>query len=334
MALNEKISIVIISKNEEANIESCIESVINSFESLSNVNYEIILVDSNSEDNTIVKALKYGEKYPLKIIEITHSNLFSAALGRKVGSEQAVGEYILFLDGDMILENDFLSEGMEILENNSEDKVGLIGLRRDVISLPNGKIQIQDNIYKTHKVRTAEHFGGALLIKASVLKEVGNYYSHLISSEEPELYLRLKKNGYYILEAPIKMITHKIIKPSKQSIYKRVFSKRTLGIGQTFRSAIDNNSFLQLLTHNALNKFLVPFILDIATLVFLIVCISLNYNLLISLMGIFVIQLLGISYSLITKNIKSNLYIKIIFVNTIVGFFYKPKLNVELKKIK
>ena len=90
-------SIIIAAYNVETYIEEAIESVLNQeYE-----NYEIIIVDDCSKDETRNKIRKYtNEKIQ---IYTTKENTGTAGGARNVGLDHAKGEYILFLDGDDIL---------------------------------------------------------------------------------------------------------------------------------------------------------------------------------------------------------------------------------------
>jgi len=79
------ISAIIITYNEEKNIEACLSSV--------KWTDEIIVVDSNSTDNTVNLAKKFTEKV------ITAENI-SYGLKKNIGIENASSEWILWLDAD------------------------------------------------------------------------------------------------------------------------------------------------------------------------------------------------------------------------------------------
>jgi glycosyltransferase involved in cell wall biosynthesis len=82
-----KISACVITKNEEMNIVTCLESV-------KQIVSEIILVDTGSTDNTVQMALKYGAK----IYYFQWQNDFSKA--RNYAISKASGDWIIFLDAD------------------------------------------------------------------------------------------------------------------------------------------------------------------------------------------------------------------------------------------
>ena len=89
-----RFTIAIASYNLEKYIERAIKSVINQeFE-----NYEIIVVDDCSTDNTVLKAKQY-ESNKLRVLQ-TSKNTGTAGGPRNIAIDNAKGEYIIFLDGD------------------------------------------------------------------------------------------------------------------------------------------------------------------------------------------------------------------------------------------
>lgn len=95
----KRFSIIIPAYNVEKYIERCIESVKNqTFNS-----YEIIIIDSVSNDNTVEILKKYVSDNT-KIFQ--QKNNLGPGGARNVGLNKATGEYILFLDADDYLNND------------------------------------------------------------------------------------------------------------------------------------------------------------------------------------------------------------------------------------
>lgn len=80
------ISAVVLTKNEEANIVDCLETL--------SWCDEIIVVDDNSEDRTVEISKKLGAKVFTRGL----NNNFSQQ--RNFGLEQANGEWVLFIDAD------------------------------------------------------------------------------------------------------------------------------------------------------------------------------------------------------------------------------------------
>ena len=85
------ISACVITKDEEKNIDRCLESI-------KNIVDEIIIVDTGSNDNTVNVAKRYSNK----IFHYVWEDDFSKA--RNFAIEKANGDYILFLDADEYLD--------------------------------------------------------------------------------------------------------------------------------------------------------------------------------------------------------------------------------------
>lgn len=91
---NPLFSIIVPIYNVERYLEQCIESVLaQDFH-----NYELILVDDGSPDNSIDICLKYAKKY--KNIVFIHKTNGGLSDARNAGIQIARGEYLMFLDSD------------------------------------------------------------------------------------------------------------------------------------------------------------------------------------------------------------------------------------------
>ena len=87
MTVDGRISLVMIVKNEEANLGRCLESV-------KGIVDEIVVVDTGSTDATKIIA----DSFNAVVYDFTWSNDFSAA--RNFGLEKATGAIRLILDAD------------------------------------------------------------------------------------------------------------------------------------------------------------------------------------------------------------------------------------------
>lgn len=111
-----RFTVAICSYNIEKYIERAIKSVLNQdYE-----NYEVIVVDDCSQDNTVEIIKKY-ESNKLKFFS-TEKNSGTAAASRNISIEKARGEYIIFLDGDDTLyDNKTLQKIDQELGNDTPD---------------------------------------------------------------------------------------------------------------------------------------------------------------------------------------------------------------------
>lgn len=104
------ISVIIPVYNKEAYISKCIDSVLKqSFN-----NYEIIIVDDGSTDNSAHICDEYAMKY--SFVHVFHIENGGLGPARNYGIQKATGEFMIFLDSDDWLRDDTL----EILHNAAE----------------------------------------------------------------------------------------------------------------------------------------------------------------------------------------------------------------------
>jgi N-acetylglucosaminyl-diphospho-decaprenol L-rhamnosyltransferase len=105
-----KISIIIVTYNNEKEIKICIESIL-----LSNSDLEILIVDNYSNDKTLQILKTFGNK--IKIIESGKNLGFGKA--SNLGAKEANGEYLIFLNPDTKnIANNFFEKLVTYLEKN------------------------------------------------------------------------------------------------------------------------------------------------------------------------------------------------------------------------
>ncbi len=112
-----KISIITCFLNVEQYLEEMIESVLQQeYE-----NWELLLIDDGSTDNSTSIAKKYVSRYPGKIIYREHNGHSNrgASASRNVGIDMATGEFIAFLDADDVWLPDLLSCLLTLMQAHS-----------------------------------------------------------------------------------------------------------------------------------------------------------------------------------------------------------------------
>lgn len=112
-----KISMIVPVYQVEKYIAQCIESVLNQTFS----DFELILIDDGSKDNSGAICDSYAAKDDRIIVIHTKNN--GAATARNIGMERASGKYITFLDGDDYLAENMLARLYEKIENSDYDIV-------------------------------------------------------------------------------------------------------------------------------------------------------------------------------------------------------------------
>lgn len=118
----KKISFVVIAYNEERSIGHCLESI-QKQESLPD--YEIVVVNDGSKDSTANVVSRYAKNNKnIKLLTLSTNQGRGAA--RQAGVQAAIGQYIAFVDADIILPPHWLTTCMSYMDRY--DTVGGIAV--------------------------------------------------------------------------------------------------------------------------------------------------------------------------------------------------------------
>ena len=107
------ISVIVPAYNSEMFIGKCIESVLAQTYS----NWELIVVDDGSRDNTFGILKKYAEVDSR--IRVIHQENQGPGIARNTGIAEAKGNYVVFIDSDDYIEKDYF----QLLSKHDEDVV-------------------------------------------------------------------------------------------------------------------------------------------------------------------------------------------------------------------
>lgn len=178
-----RVSIVIIGKNSAHLLR---KNYVNRDYSELDFADEIIYIDSASTDDTIsvLKELNWG------YYVLSSASRLSAAAGRYVGTLKAKGDYILYLDADMVLNLLNNISIKELLDKHITSDIisGFGGVTIDIINEVKNK-----KIKREKDGEVANNYGGFVLLNRKDVLEAGNWNPNVIANEENELYARLIK---------------------------------------------------------------------------------------------------------------------------------------------
>jgi chlorobactene glucosyltransferase len=118
------VSIIVPMRNEERNARQCIESLMSQNYS----NFEVIVVDDRSEDDTLKILKEFASKHSnIRLVEGTPTP--EGWIGKNhalwQGVREAKGIWFLFLDADTISENHMLPSAIKFVEDNGIDMLSL-----------------------------------------------------------------------------------------------------------------------------------------------------------------------------------------------------------------
>ena len=160
---NIKFSIIMPAYNVEDSIEESINSVLNQTYS----NFELIIIDDCSTDNTYNIVKKY---YNIKLFQTPVNSRQGAA--RNIGLDNCSGDYILFLDADDIFfDNQVLEKLSKIILSKKFPDIVYCGMkitgRRDLTIMPD-----ENNISKAYRLGQNKWMNvTSLCTKTSLIQE-------------------------------------------------------------------------------------------------------------------------------------------------------------------
>lgn len=161
------VSVVITTKNEEKNISNCLESIKN--QTYPREKIEIIVVDNRSSDKTVKIARTYTRQVFQKGPE--------RSAQRNYGLQRANGEYLMFLDADMILSGNVIEKCIQKITKNR-----LVGLYISEVVVGDG--------YWVRVRRFERSFYDATvidcvrLVRASAFRKVNGFDTSLTGPED------------------------------------------------------------------------------------------------------------------------------------------------------
>lgn len=111
---NPLISVIVPIYNVEFFLEETLQSIVNQ----SYKNWELILVDDGSTDNSVLVAEKFTENPKIKLIKQENQGV---SIARNNGLLSAKGDYIFFMDSDDTIDENFLKTAMQEAQKNDWD---------------------------------------------------------------------------------------------------------------------------------------------------------------------------------------------------------------------
>lgn len=234
------VTVIIKAYNEEETISNSIKSAIDGVKS---AHGEVILVDSLSTDKTI----NIAKTFPIKILQIKDTNARNCSIGAQIGFMNSRGEYIYILDGDMELHKNFIKEGIDELQHNSNIAgVGGIVTEKTVSNIVFRKRSTSD-LYKAEKPRFEDKLMMGGLYRRKTIEEAGYFTNpHLHAYEESDLGIRLRSLGYKLKRIPMPMVVHHGDIGSSFKIMINKWKSRYLwGCGEFLRSHFGKPTFLE-----------------------------------------------------------------------------------------
>lgn len=225
MLSTDFVSIILVNFNGEDVLADCLCSL---EKFIPKHNCEIILVDNNSQDNSLSII---NSKFPaIKLIKLSQNLGFAA--GNNAGAKEAKGNFLFLLNTDTIVTSNFLPHLLRLMAENLD--VGIIGTK---LIFPDGSFQIsfspkigimgEVKAKKLHKNAEDKNslnvieqdfrdvknvdvvVGASFFIRTDLFNLLGGFDERFFMYfEESDLCERVRNKGYKILYTPHESIIH------------------------------------------------------------------------------------------------------------------------------
>jgi glycosyltransferase involved in cell wall biosynthesis len=202
------ISIIIPCRNEERFIGSCIDSILANNYPKDKI--EILVIDGMSEDKSRGIVGEYSKQY--KFIKVLDNPQRITPCAFNIGIRNSTGEIIMIIGSHSTYKEDYILKCVRYLRDYDADNVGgiIVSLPREnsfigkvVTAALSSRFGVGGSTFRTGAkepkwVDTV--FGGCY--KRDVFKKVGFFNENLVSTQDMEFNLRLKRAGGKILLVP------------------------------------------------------------------------------------------------------------------------------------
>ncbi len=204
------LSVVVIGKNEAKNLPQLFDSL------PSGSDIEWLYIDSGSSDGSADIALHAGAN----VFVLDDYSVFAPGTGRYVGTLEARGRWILYLDGDMVLNKQF-GEFIELLQQKEAEvplsTVGFFGHTVNRFVDAEGKTTgyLNNVVFAKNEAgpvecwgKEARYHGGAVLYQREEVLKAGNWNPALNQLEEIDLLSRITAKGKAVRALDLQMVEH------------------------------------------------------------------------------------------------------------------------------
>lgn len=192
-------SIIIPAKNEEKNIQNCLQSI--AAVNYPKDKYEVLLIDNGSMDRTVDVAKSFGVTVSVQP-ELTISGL------RNYGAKKAQGKILAFLDADCTVDANWLRAASLYLDDSEIVSFGSPAI------LPSGATWVQKSWFnirrKNQQVEEVEwHESANFFVQSEAFNAVSGFNEDLKTCEDYDLSLRLHPFGKLISDDRVIAVHHR-----------------------------------------------------------------------------------------------------------------------------
>lgn len=189
-------TIVVTGRNDALHLRDVFQSI-----RKIQLTYEVIYFDLNSQDESLEIAKRYADR----VYTFESKGYLHHASGRWSGTILANFDWVLYLDGNMVLRDEFIDFINSRAFTKSRGLAGFVGAYSQLL--------VEKSKDHVHQIETSYTklavFEGGLLAKKDKILKAGNWNPSVKSYGEVDLHARILKLGLKVQELHIPMITQR-----------------------------------------------------------------------------------------------------------------------------
>jgi glycosyltransferase involved in cell wall biosynthesis len=203
------VSIVIKAYNEVDKIDAAIRSALRAAHEVHPWSLEVVVADGLSFDGTARRAARWSRHAPVRVVQLMHAGDRNCGSGVELGFAASHGDWVLLMDGDMVLRPGFLAQAIAFLQAHPRC-AGVSGLLEEE-ALRNGSDVIRERKGLNRTPGLQPWLNGGGLYRREAVEQAGGYAGdeRLAAYEEADLGLRLRAAGWNLFRLPIPAVLHR-----------------------------------------------------------------------------------------------------------------------------
>ena len=221
------VSVIMPAFNAEEYLREAIESIL----SQTFRNFEFIIVDDGSTDNT-KKVLKKYQSKDKRIRVITNSRQEGLAIASNTGVAAGRGKYIARMDADDWAYPNRLKQQVEYLDKHKDVAIlgGVIEVCDAQLNVKNERHYYLNDIDIRRKLFRYSPFSHpSIMMRAKLLRAAGGYDPYHIAASDYDMYFRIGRYGKFAA-LPHKLLKHRVHHHSISQVHARKQELLTLFI--------------------------------------------------------------------------------------------------------
>lgn len=222
------LSVIIPVYNDPDGLRQTLSSLVDQH---NNPEFEIVVVDNNSTDETPRVIEEFKREYPDIVHGCEETDIQSSYAARNTGIENASGEILAFIDADVRVDYMWVADISEKFENSSVDYLGC----NVEMYVPDG----EDTIWARYDVSMGlpvQHYlkakgfapTCALAVRRNVIEQIGSFDETLVSGGDKEFGRRVNNHNFNMEYAPDIVVQH----PARTSLNSLLKKASRIGQGQ------------------------------------------------------------------------------------------------------